>query len=87
MSDASSIHLGVSHERPTTTTSRKRLHSDRAAGRYRNHRDPDRSALPSFQRGAKPGQKTQAKNDLTQIVNAVNAYYTDYGKYPILVLC
>jgi prepilin-type N-terminal cleavage/methylation domain-containing protein len=28
-------------------------------------------------------KKTQAKNDLTQIVNAVNAYYTDYGKYPI----
>jgi prepilin-type N-terminal cleavage/methylation domain-containing protein len=28
-------------------------------------------------------RKTQAKNDLTQIVNAVNAYYTDYGKYPI----
>src|SRR6266480_5613392 len=28
-------------------------------------------------------RKTQAKNDLTQIVNAVNAYYTDYGKYPL----
>jgi prepilin-type N-terminal cleavage/methylation domain-containing protein len=28
-------------------------------------------------------RKTQAKNDLTQIVNAVNAYYTDYGKYPV----
>jgi prepilin-type N-terminal cleavage/methylation domain-containing protein len=27
-------------------------------------------------------RKTQAKNDLTQIVNAVNAFYTDYGKYP-----
>ena len=25
----------------------------------------------------------QAKNDLTQIVNAVNAFYTDYGKYPL----
>src|SRR5439155_8361315 len=24
------------------------------------------------------------KNDLTQIVNAVNAYYTDYGKYPLV---
>src|SRR5205823_4094202 len=23
------------------------------------------------------------KNDLTQIVNAVNAFYTEYGKYPI----
>jgi prepilin-type N-terminal cleavage/methylation domain-containing protein len=28
-------------------------------------------------------RKTQAKNDLTQIVNAVNAFYTDYGKYPL----
>ena len=27
-------------------------------------------------------RKTQAKNDLTQIVNAVNAFYTEYGKYP-----
>jgi prepilin-type N-terminal cleavage/methylation domain-containing protein len=28
-------------------------------------------------------RKTQAKNDLTQIVNAVNAFYTDYGRYPV----
>jgi type II secretory pathway pseudopilin PulG len=28
-------------------------------------------------------RQTQAKNDLTQIVNAVNAFYTDYGKYPL----
>ena len=28
-------------------------------------------------------KKVQAKNDLTQIVNAVNAFYTEYGKYPI----
>ena len=27
-------------------------------------------------------KKVQAKNDLTQIVNAVNAFYTEYGKYP-----
>src|SRR6266480_5060648 len=27
-------------------------------------------------------RKTQAKNDLTQIVTAVNAFYTDYGRYP-----
>ena len=27
-------------------------------------------------------KKTQAKNDLTQIVTAVNAYYTEYGNYP-----
>ena len=29
-------------------------------------------------------KQTQAKNDLTQIVNAVNAFYTDYGKYPLV---
>src|SRR5439155_19207860 len=29
-------------------------------------------------------RKTQAKNDETQIVNAVNAYYTEYGKYPMV---
>jgi prepilin-type N-terminal cleavage/methylation domain-containing protein len=28
-------------------------------------------------------RKTQAKNDLTQIVTAVNAFYTEYGKYPL----
>src|SRR5205823_7668949 len=27
-------------------------------------------------------RRTQAKNDLTQIVAAVNAFYTEYGKYP-----
>jgi prepilin-type N-terminal cleavage/methylation domain-containing protein len=27
-------------------------------------------------------RKTQAKNDLTNIANAVKAYYTEYGKYP-----
>jgi prepilin-type N-terminal cleavage/methylation domain-containing protein len=28
-------------------------------------------------------RKTQARNDLTQIVTAVNAYYTEYGRNPI----
>jgi prepilin-type N-terminal cleavage/methylation domain-containing protein len=30
-------------------------------------------------------KKMQAKNDLTQIVSAVNAFYTEYGKYPVNV--
>src|SRR5213078_2321274 len=35
-------------------------------------------------RGAQEqARRTQAKNDLTQIVTAVNAFYTEYGKYPI----
>ena len=29
-------------------------------------------------------KRTQAKNDLAQIVTAVNAYYTEYGKYPVV---
>ena len=28
-------------------------------------------------------KKVQAKNDVTQIVTAVNAFYTEYGRYPI----
>src|SRR5262245_42882475 len=39
--------------------------------------------FPAFRAVQDQARKTQAKNDLTQIVNAVNAYYTDYGKYPI----
>jgi len=39
--------------------------------------------FPAFRAVQNQAKNTQAKNDLTQIVNAVNAYYTDYGKYPI----
>jgi type II secretory pathway pseudopilin PulG len=28
-------------------------------------------------------RRTQAKNDVIQIVTAVNAFYTEYGKYPV----
>lgn len=28
-------------------------------------------------------RKAQAKNDVTQLVTAVKAYYTEYGKYPV----
>lgn len=28
-------------------------------------------------------RRVQAKNDVVQLANAVNAYYTEYGKYPI----
>ena len=30
-------------------------------------------------------RKVQAKNDVTQIITAVSAYYTEYGKYPVTV--
>ena len=42
--------------------------------------------FPAFRAVQDQARRTQAKNDLTQIVNAVNAYYTDYGKYPIAAL-
>lgn len=40
-------------------------------------------AFPVFQGVQDRARKAQAKNDLTQIVTAVNAFYTDYGRYPI----
>jgi prepilin-type N-terminal cleavage/methylation domain-containing protein len=38
--------------------------------------------LPAFKAVQNQARQVQAKNDLTQIVNAVNAFYTEYGKYP-----
>jgi prepilin-type N-terminal cleavage/methylation domain-containing protein len=40
--------------------------------------------FPAFRAVQNQARNTQAKNDLTQIVNAVNAYYTDYGRYPLV---
>jgi prepilin-type N-terminal cleavage/methylation domain-containing protein len=39
--------------------------------------------FPAFKAVQDQAKRTQAKNDLTQIVNAVNAFYTEYGKYPL----
>jgi prepilin-type N-terminal cleavage/methylation domain-containing protein len=39
--------------------------------------------FPVFQGVLDRAKKVQAKNDLTQIVTAVNAFYTEYGRYPI----
>ena len=39
--------------------------------------------FPAFHAVQDQARRTQAKNDLTQIVTAVNAFYTEYGKYPI----
>ncbi len=39
--------------------------------------------FPAFRGVQDQAKRTQAKNDLTQIVTAVNAYYTEYGKYPL----
>src|SRR5438067_4241401 len=39
--------------------------------------------FPAFKGVQNQARQTQAKNDLTQIVNAVNPLYTDYGKYPV----
>jgi prepilin-type N-terminal cleavage/methylation domain-containing protein len=40
--------------------------------------------FPAFMGAQNQAKKTQAKNDLTQIVTAVNAFYTEYGKYPLV---
>lgn len=40
--------------------------------------------FPAFQSVQDQAKRTQAKNDLTQIVTAVNAFYTEYGKYPLV---
>ena len=39
--------------------------------------------FPAFKGVQDQAKRTQAKNDVTQIVTAVNAYYTDYGKMPL----
>ena len=40
--------------------------------------------FPAFQGVQNQAKKAQTKNDLAQIVTAVNAYYTEYGKYPVV---
>ena len=39
--------------------------------------------VPAASRTLDRAKSAQAKNDVTQIVTAVNAYYTEYGAYPI----
>jgi prepilin-type N-terminal cleavage/methylation domain-containing protein len=39
--------------------------------------------FPAFRGVQDQAKRAQAKNDLTQMVTAVNAYYTEYGKYPV----
>jgi len=40
--------------------------------------------FPAFRGAQDQAKKLQAKNDLTQIVSAVSAFYTEYGTYPSL---
>ena len=40
-------------------------------------------AFPAVQGALERAKKTQAKNDLMQIVTAVNAFHTEYGRYPV----
>jgi prepilin-type N-terminal cleavage/methylation domain-containing protein len=39
-------------------------------------------AFPVFSTIQNQAKKTQARNDVMQIVTAVNAFYTEYGRYP-----
>lgn len=38
--------------------------------------------FPAIGAAREAARKAQAKNDMLNIVNAIKAYYTDYGKYP-----
>ena len=38
--------------------------------------------FPAFKGVQDQAKRTQAKNDLVQIVTAVNAFYAEYGRYP-----
>jgi prepilin-type N-terminal cleavage/methylation domain-containing protein len=38
--------------------------------------------FPAAQSVLERAKKVQAKNDLTQVVVAINAFYTEYGRYP-----
>jgi len=40
--------------------------------------------FPAFRGVQDQAKRAQAKNDLSQIVTAVNAFYTEYGKYPLV---
>src|SRR6266481_6735563 len=40
--------------------------------------------FPAFRGIQNQAKRTQAKNDVTQIVTALNAFYTEYGKYPLV---
>lgn len=39
--------------------------------------------FPTIGAAIENAKKTQAKNDELQLVNAIKAYYTEYGRYPI----
>jgi prepilin-type N-terminal cleavage/methylation domain-containing protein len=39
--------------------------------------------FPVFQGVLDRAKKVQSKNDITQIVTAVNAFYSEYGRYPV----
>lgn len=40
-------------------------------------------AFPVFQSVQNSAKKTSAKNDAVQVVTAVDAFYTEYGRYPV----
>ena len=41
-------------------------------------------AFPAINGALDRAKKVQAKNDLMQTIAAVNAFYTEYGRYPVL---
>jgi prepilin-type N-terminal cleavage/methylation domain-containing protein len=42
--------------------------------------------FPAFKGVQNQAKRTSARNDVTQIVAAISAFYTEYGQYPVTII-